>query len=184
MGTLCYLKTARLSVGLAAALLGAALLLPITLGQTRRGGTSWPKRQGAYVATSSATIPAFPRALSGYRSEAGKDFWGNPFETRGTIRVFEGQGWETIYEFPNTQNSCSAGVFMIRWRVANPNVRVASATGYSTDNPSARARAAGYGYMYGHNCEQPMFRFADVVKDDGSNLVDVYYEIKFWQAVP
>lgn len=152
--------------------------------QTRRTRTPWPKKQGAYVSTSSETIPDFPRALSGYRSEVNTDFWGNSFKTRGSLRVFEGQGWETIYEFPNTQNGCSAGLFMIRWRVANPNVRVASAVGYSTDNPYTRARASNYGYMFGTNCEQPMFRYADNVKDDGSNLVDVYYELKFWQAAP
>ena len=170
---------------IAVALLTAVSLLSGTFtvsSQSRRG--SWPRRQGVFVANSSATIPAFPRALSGYRSQGNRDFWGNPIETLGTVRVFEGQSWETIFEFPNTQNQCSAGVFMVRWRVANPNIRVASAIGYSTDNPYTRARASSYGYMYGTNCEQPMWRLADNVRDDGGNLVDIYYELKFWRAAP
>jgi hypothetical protein len=181
------MKTAKVRIGLAAVLLGAVFLLPTTFSvksQSRNGRLSWPKKQGVYIAKSSATTPAFPRTLSGFRSENNKDFWGNSFKSSGSLRVFEGAGWEAIYEFPNTQNQCSAGVFMIRWRVANPNVRVVSAIGYSTDNPYTRASASGHGYMYGTNCEQPMFRFADNVRDDGANLVDVYYELKFWQAAP
>jgi hypothetical protein len=39
-------------------------------------------------------------------------------------------------------------------------------------------RKARYGYMYGTNCDQPLFKVTE------STLVDVYYELKFWQAAP
>lgn len=87
----------------AAVLLATACLLPAAFdanGQTRgRARPVWPKKQGVYVAASSEAIPAFPRALGGYRSEGGKDFWGRPFETRGTLRVGEGNGWTEIPDY-------------------------------------------------------------------------------------
>ncbi len=98
-----------------------------------QNGVSWPSERdtdGVYVATSSETIPTFPLTLSGYRSENGRDFWGKRFVTKGTLRIFEGRGWEVIPDFPLTMNGCSAGVFMIRWRSANPDVQVAGALGY------------------------------------------------------
>jgi hypothetical protein len=38
--------------------------------------------------------------------------------------------------------------------------------------------------MSGSNCEQPMFKFAGTVKGNKSTLVDIFYELKFWQAAP
>ena len=171
-------QVAKMRLVLTIGLLGAVFLLPLAFNvksQPRSRRLSWPKKEGAYIAKSSAAIPAFPRTLSGYR----------PVDnSNGTLRVFEGQGWQTIYEFPYQQNACDSSAFMIRWRVSNPNVRVVTAIGYSTDNPYTRARASSHGFMYGTACEQPMFRYADNVRDDGSNLVDIYYEVKFWRAAP
>lgn len=138
----------------------------------------WPEEMGAYVAASSETIPHFPEVLSGLRSEDNKDFWGNVFDCRGTIRIFEGNGWEGIHDFPNTMNGCSAGVFMIRWRSSSPDVPIATIVGYSPETTYGEAKTGSFGYMYGTNCEQPLFRVID------SSLVDVYYELKFWHAVP
>lgn len=62
--------------------------------QSKKGADRplWPKKMGEYTATSSERIPLFPKTLSGYRSEEGKDFWGKPYSTRGTIRIFQGDG--------------------------------------------------------------------------------------------
>jgi hypothetical protein len=126
----------------------------------------------------SETIPEFPEVLSGYRSEKNKDFWGNAFACRGTIRIFDGNDWEGIPDFPNTMNGCSAGVFMIRWRSSSPDIPVATTLGYSSETTYGEAKTGSVGYMYGTNCEQPLFQVID------SSLVDVYYELKFWHAAP
>lgn len=55
---------------------------------------SWPKQPGAYVALSSKTLPAFPGKLSGYQLEDGRDFWGKPFSATGSVRIFQGNGWQ------------------------------------------------------------------------------------------
>ena len=72
---------------------------------------------------------------------------------------------------------------MIRWRLSNPNVLVQSSVRYSKD-VKAEMKAGSFGYMSGTNCEQPMFKFAGARNFDKSTLVDVYYELKFWQAAP
>lgn len=146
----------------------------------------WPKKDGAFSAKSSEIIPSFPAKSSGYRSESGKDFWANPFRTGSTLRAFQGSGWSQISEFPKTMNGCSAGRFMLRWRSANPDVLVDSATGYFGDVRviNSQARSANSGYMQGTNCEEPLFRFGKVLNRNQSTLVDIYYEIKFWQAAP
>jgi hypothetical protein len=156
----------------------------IVLVGCEKKGSSWPKDLGVYIAASRKAIPPFPVALTGFRSDSGKDFWGNEFGLHGSIRIFEGNGWAGIPDFPNTMNGCSEGVFMIRWRSANPDVRIASSRGYSTDNISAERKIGSFGYMYGTNCEQPLFKFAGTLNGNQSNLVDVYYELKFWRAAP
>lgn len=149
---------------------------------TATPGTSWPKAMGEYVATSGESVPPFPSTLTGYRSSEGEDFWGKPYPRPVPLRVFQGEGWQGLQDFPNTMNGCSAGVFMIRWRLSDPNVRVESSVRSGPDDTTANSKAGVFGYMVGSNCEQPMFRFAAAT--DGSTLVDVYYEIKFWQAAP
>jgi hypothetical protein len=79
-------------------------------------------------------------------------------------------------------NSCSKGVFMVRWRSANTQVKVLSAVGYLTDNITYKAKASNYGYLYGTNCQMPLFRFGNAGNE--STLVDIYYEVKFWEAAP
>jgi hypothetical protein len=146
----------------------------------------WPKDLGAYIANSSEEIPLFPSTLSGYRSEDGKDFWSKPFSTRGSIRIFQGSDWEGIWKFPNTMNGCSHGVFMVLWRSADPNIRVHSVVAYSATVASgSEAKTGIFGYMSGTNCEQQMFKFADALNRlRGTLLVDLFYELKFWQAAP
>ncbi|MCA1600301.1 MAG: hypothetical protein LC776_01205 [Acidobacteria bacterium] len=180
-------QRAKIVTGIVAGLLAAVFLMPVALstrGQSRKAGLSWPKKVGAYVAKSSETIPAFPRALSGYRSENNIDFWGNPFDSRGTLRIFDGNGWAGIPDFPNTMNACSAGVFMIRWRAAHPGFRIASTQGFNETALTSAVKIGNFGYMYGSNCEEPMFKFARTVSRNESTLVDIYYEVKFWQAAP
>lgn len=150
---------------------------------------AWPKKLGAFTSISGKAIPAFPKTLREFRfSGRKKDYFGDAFESTGTVRVFEGNEWETIYdgatEFPHTMNSCGKGEFMVRWRSANPQVKVLSAVGYLTDNITFKAKAANYGYLYGTNCQMPLFKFANAVGGNESTLVDIYYEVKFWEAAP
>jgi hypothetical protein len=163
--------------------------------QTVQSKASWPDARGAYAAKSSEDIPAFPTVLTGYRSEDGKDFWGKEYPVKGTLRVFQHRSWDAIYPpFPATMNHCSSGAFMIRWRSSSPDVLVRSALGpYTTENipnvtkliaQGAAKSPASFGYMYGTNCDQPMFAFDRDLKGDGTNLVDIYYEVKFWEAAP
>lgn len=152
----------------------------------RTARPAWPKQHGAYIADSSEAIPLFPNTLDGFRSKDDKDFWGKPFSTKGTIRVFQGKDWEGIWKFPNTMNGCSSGVFMIRWRSAYPDVRVQTS---AVNNAAVASRFAtkpgAFGYMSGTNCDQPMFKFAEALnRSKGTTLVDIYYELKFWQAAP
>jgi hypothetical protein len=161
--------------------ISAPLLL---IGQNKLNNRpAWPRKWGAYIATSSKAIPLFPRALSGYRSEDGKDFWGKPFSNRGSIRVFKGNDWQGIPNFPNTMNGCSNGAFMIRWRSADSHIQIlTSAENNASVASKAQAKPGVFGYMSGTNCEQPLFKFVD--PRDGGTLVDVFYELKFWQAAP
>jgi hypothetical protein len=145
--------------------------------------TLWPQQMGEYIATSSQDIPFFPGTLSGYRSEDGRDFWGNPFPSRGTIRIFQGDDWQGLMDFPNTMNGCSAGVFMIRWRLSDSGVLVQSSVRHSSKVGDS-IKSGAFGYMWGTNCEQPMFKFAGTINNNESTLVDIYYELKFWQAAP
>lgn len=173
----------KIRTRVAASLLVAVLVPLSATSQRSTGRPSWPKEKGAYVAASSETIPAFPRELSGYRSEDGKDFWDKPFPVKGTMRVFQGNGWQGIPKFPSTMNGCSSGVFMIRWRSADPSVHVQSSASFPADT-SRKVKSGAFGYMSASNCEEPMFNFGDTAAHNGSTLVDVYYELKFWQAAP
>jgi hypothetical protein len=158
-------------------------LLPAADRQTT-GPLVWPNTQGEYVASSNERIPPFPTALSGYRSENDRDFWNKSFASRGKLRVFEGGGWQGLPNFPNTMTGCSAGVFMIRWRLSDANARVHSSVRFSREDASATSKTGSFGYMSGNNCQQPMFEFARTVRGHKSTLVDIYYELKFWQAAP
>lgn len=76
-------------------------------------------------------------------------------------------------------------MFMIRWRSANPEVVIASTLGYSSEYANKGAikitpKIGSFGYMLGTNCEQPLFKFSAPRNGNESNLVDIYYELKFW----
>ncbi len=160
-------------------------LLPLSTVSQRTVRPSWPKKMGVYISPGSEATPLFPNELSGYRSEDGKDFWGKSFPVRGSIRIFEGKGWQGIPKFPNTMNGCSSGVFMIRWRSSDTSFRVQSSARYSAaDVGSSEIKTGTFGYTSSSNCEQPMFNFGDKPAKDGNTLVDIYYELKFWQAAP
>ena len=128
----------------------------------------WPKKPGVYVAQSRDKAPAFPRALRQYRSESNKDFWGKDFECKGSIRVFEGAEWTGIPNFPATMNGCGSGLFMIRWRSAHPGITIASTLGFYNSRISLSPKKGTFGYMFGDNCEQPMFKFASNHKRNSS----------------
>jgi hypothetical protein len=147
------------------------------------GRPPWPQTMGEFRAMSRDRIPVFPRALSGYVSEPGKDFAGKPYPIRGSVRVEDGSEWKGLRHFPRAKNGCSFGVFMLRWRLSDPAIRV-----YSTiDNPTKstpNVATGAYGYMYGTMCDKPQFKFANATKPNWSNRVDVFYELKFWEATP
>ena len=156
-----------------------AFALPENQSTTR---FAWPEKPGEYIAASSETIPPFPDTLSGFRpAEENKDFWNKPFSPRGSIRLFEGNDWEGIPNFPQTMNGCSHGVFMIRWRSADPSLPVRSSVRHSSKSKGDEKTGA-FGYMSGTNCEQPMFKIVETPY--GHTLVDLFYELKFWQAAP
>lgn len=141
----------------------------------------WPKAEGVYVATTSSKIPAFPRVLSGYRAaRVNHDFWGNSYDWEGSVRV--GEDWTGLDKFPNTQNKCSHGVWMLRWR-SGYGARVRTTKAWSEEN-AVGGKTGAFGFMYGHNCEQPLFRIVDNSNEDMSAVGDIYFEIKFWKAAP
>lgn len=143
---------------------------------------AWPEEKGEYIAASSETIPPFPDRLIGFRPvEENQDFWNKPFPPRGLIRLFEGNDWEGIPSFPHTMNGCAHGVFMIRWRSANPSLPVRSSVRHSSKSKGDE-KVGAFGYMWGSNCEQPMFKIVETPY--GHTLVDLFYELKFWQAAP
>lgn len=84
-------------------------------------------------------------------------------------------------EFPDTQNSCGKGLFILRWRTDNPDVSIASSTEFGRTVPSAQ-KAGKKGYIIGSNCHRPLFGFGKVEGRNGSNLVDVTYEVRFWKS--
>jgi hypothetical protein len=74
---------------------------------------------------------------------------------------------------------------MMRWKSANPDVRIQSSARNSAEYTFSDIIKIGlFGYISGNNCEQPMFKFAGTVNGNESTLVDVYYDLKFWQAAP
>jgi hypothetical protein len=142
-------QSARTRFGIAVFFLVTALFLLGAEGQRSAARSVWPKSKGEYIATSSERIPLFPRTLSGYRSENDKDFWNKSFPSRGSVRVFEGRDWQGLQDFPNTMNGCAAGVFMIRWRLSDPEVRVQSSVRFSSKDTSATTKSGSFGYMSG-----------------------------------
>jgi hypothetical protein len=161
-----------------------ALLVPMFV-YAQRGRLAWPKTEGVYISTSSENTPQFARSLTGYRQTGNVDYWDHPFPfaLHGSIRVFSGNDWDGLPDFPHTMNHCSDGVFMIRWRSASPEVRVASRLS-GLEIAGRGPKAGSFGYMYGTNCEEPVFKFAGSSKGNQSTLGDIYYELKFWRAAP
>jgi hypothetical protein len=148
--------------------------------------------RGAYVAHSSTGIPAFPTALSGYRSvRGGKDYYGRRYPYTGELSVHK-HGWTALYpDFPvSGMSHCGIGVFMIRWRADIPNQLIKSSLGpYSkslcdSDCGEEAKSASSFGYMHGTACDQPMFKFGADPAHPEVNGARIHYELKFWQAAP
>lgn len=144
----------------------------------------WEKNKGVNIAASSKAIPQFPKSVPEYKPVTGNtDYWNNPWSAGRSLRVSEGDGWTEIPDFPHTMNHCSDGIFMVRWRVANPDIQVISTVGYNTEtvNPSKTGK---YGYLFASNCEEPLFKFGKALNGSEGNVVDIYYEVKLWYAAP
>jgi hypothetical protein len=164
-----------------------SLITPESAPTSERPTTAWPKRGGVYVATSSEGIPDFPRVLSGFHAaRRGVTYFDEPFDSSSGARVSSDR-WEGIYQFPVTENQCSAGVFMLRWRSGGG--RIATMLGgdtgesYRLNNGVPSVQTGRFGYIYGSNCQQPMFKFVPDRNFSG-NIEDVYYEVRFWKAAP
>lgn len=170
-------------VGVPLLLTGGGFLIRYLIGlERRRRRLAWPADTGAYIAASGEAIPPFPDTLTGFRPVGDdKDFWNKPFPAKGSVRVSVGNGWQGIPNFPNTMNGCSHGIFMMRWRSENSDVLVRSSMRHAAVT-KGREKAGAFGYMTGTNCEQPMFKFGRA--NNRATLVDVFYELKFWQAAP
>lgn len=153
------------------------------------GQKPWTKNGGVNIAKSSKQVPAFPRSIIDYRSAVtNKDLSGNKFKWSGSIRV--GSDWTGIPDFPNTIDTCTAGVFMIRWRTRN-RIPVKSSLDRMPENEqrinladNSDAKTGKFGYMYASNCNQPLFKVVERSKNGSSTAVDIYYELKFWKTVP
>ena len=160
---------------------------PLVAGSVSAEASPWGSGDGAFPIAAQAPLPEFPEKLAGYRYRYGLDFWGNPYDELGRVRVFSGSDWTEIYPaFPKTMNGCSNGKYMIRWRSLNPDVLIESATGYHGDVRvrGSVAKPATQGIMQGHNCSEPLFKFSKTKNGNKSTLADVVYEIKFWRAAP
>jgi hypothetical protein len=68
-------------------------------------------KDGSFISKTRDSIPPFPSSVRGFYYDPGKDFWGEPFRETGSIRVFEGDNWVGLADFPNTSNGCSSGRF-------------------------------------------------------------------------
>ncbi|HEY1471815.1 MAG TPA: hypothetical protein VGF61_22440 [Candidatus Acidoferrum sp.] len=122
-----------------------------TVAKSTPARPSWPQKSGVYTASSGEAIPAFPSELRGYRYRGWKGLLEKPFSEKGTIRVFQGGGWQGITQFPATMNGCSSGVFMIRWRSAHADTTVESSLrSYNAVVAVYTKPAQGFGYMSGN----------------------------------
>ena len=138
-------------------------------------------KDGSFISKTRDSIPPFPSSVRGFYYDPGKDFWGKPFQETGSIRVFEGDNWVGLADFPNSSNGCSSGRFMVRWRSNNPDVVVTASLGYG-DSLIENPKSGIQGYLLGSNCHRPLFKFSHAKNGNSSTLVDVYYEVRFWHA--
>ena len=136
---------------------------------------------GSYVSKKGESVPQFPSSVRGFYSAPGKDFWGKPFQEKGSIRVFEGGDWIGIPDFPYTQNGCSNGRFMVRWRAENTDLVVTASLGFA-GNVIEHPINGIQGYIIGSNCHQPLFKISGKINSTQSTRTDLYYEVRFWRA--
>ena len=143
------------------------------------------------VLGSKQKLPEFPKKKSSFKGRSNVDFWGRSFSESGSVRVFKSDGPQSITdcssgtggcnEFPDTQNNCGKGLFILRWRTDNPDVSIASSTEFGGTVPSPQ-KLGKKGYIIGSNCHRPLFGFGKVERGNESNLVDVTYEVRFWKS--
>ena len=147
---------------------------------TTNPALSWPQEIGssaeALTTDSRGEIPSFPASIPGFIREPGLDFWNKPTNERGQVRTYGDSKWEGIHDFPNTQNGCDNGIFLIRWRATGGPVY--SATGHSpTAIHHIAEKPSAFGYMHGSNCQQPLFKGINP-----NTINNVLYEVIFWKA--
>lgn len=104
-------------------------------------------------------------------------------------RLFQGDDyWVPIEEYQfSTMNSCADQYWVLRWKSVNPDVEIRVNVGsvmvedFMTGNETAEG---GRGYAAGYGCYAPGIKFGNVLTNNGSNLVDVYYEYQIWNEKP
>ena len=160
----------------AAAVIGTSLITanPVQASYQWPVKSFYPPR--AQTVSTRNQIPKFPLSLPEFVRVPGRDFWNKPINERGQVRTFGNESWQTINQFPNTMNGCHNGVFLLRWRSANGPVM--SAVGWSTRKADFKAsNPASYGFMYGTNCQMPLFKSVEK-----SRINNVIYDVFYYQA--
>lgn len=134
----------------------------------------------AFPADNKKSMPKFLTNIEGYQYRPGYSWWGKPIKETGQIRTFGNDTWETIDDFPNSMNGCYNGIFLIRWRSANGPVQSAvgfgpmAGLGYKT--VTIASRPSTYGYMYGTNCQLPLFKSAHQ-----NQINNIAYQVKYFK---
>ena len=158
-----------------AGLLGTTILLTVSV----HAAGKWPREfypPRAYPANSKEDLPRLRSAVvDGYIRTPGFSWWSKPINETGQLRTYGNDKWEQIYGFPSSMNGCHNGVFLMHWRSSGGPVLSAVGYGYGNEPENIASRPASYGYIYGNNCVQPLF------KSDGNNINNVAYRVYYFK---
>ena len=135
-------------------------------------------------------MPSQPTKIKGWEYKSNQDYWGSAFKGTGEIRVFDDGKPQSVLDcmsassgciqFPATQNSCSSGIFILRWRSMNPDVQIAATTQFA-GLLNKDWKEGTKGYLIGTNCHAPLFKFHSVSNKNGSSLADIRFDVRMWR---
>jgi hypothetical protein len=157
----------------------------------------WNRSPDIVIVDSMEKILEFPDRLPGFAAMPdGVNYWNEPFKTRGTVRLFQGDDstkWQSLPSsnnedtgFPGSMNRCGAGMWLVRWRADHPHALIEAAVGFNwEDDPVVlKSKIGRFGYMKGTKCDEPMFRFSKMTDGSTSQMIDLRYEIRFFEVRP
>jgi hypothetical protein len=137
-----------------------------------------------------AELPELPGDFPGHSRYEGVDAAGLSGSVRASeIRVFLSESRpEVIWDFATQSRRCGDTIWILRWRVRNPDVLVKAShelDGISGDEIVGNlspwnAPAASAGLMSNSICLQPGFIFGGTINGNNSNLVDISLEWSFY----